>query len=103
MDNLKPNVYEISINRCVPYYLMSSFLYYKGDKHILDDNEFDYLCKRLYDEWDNITHYHKDLLDRDSLRAGTGFELQYNSRIEGAANQWYFDYEQNQKDIKREA
>lgn len=102
MDFEIPNVYEIPINRCVPYYLMSSFLYYKGDKTILEDGDFDYMCKRLYDEWDNITHYHKHLLDKDSLRAGTGYELQYNTRISSAASQWYEDYLEHEKKNKKE-
>lgn len=101
MDFELPNVNEISINRCVSYYLMSSYLYYKGDICILEDNEFDYMCKRLYDEWDNVTHHHKHFIDRDSLKAGTGYELQYNTRIRSAASQWYEDYLEYEKKKKK--
>ena len=45
---------NISINRLVPIYLMSSYLYYELDKSVLTDSQFDYLCKKILDNWDNI-------------------------------------------------
>tara|TARA_R110002153_G_scaffold29711_16_gene91267 strand:+ start:7249 stop:7539 length:291 start_codon:yes stop_codon:yes gene_type:complete len=91
--SLYPNVEEISINRCVPYYLMSSYLYYKQDKSVLHDNDYDSLCKRIIKEWDSITHIHKHFISKESLEAGTGYSNQYTNRIVGAACTWYKDYE----------
>ena len=34
----------------VPYYLMSSYLYYHCDKSVLSDGDYDALGKRLLDE-----------------------------------------------------
>jgi len=87
-----PSVESISINRCVSYFLMSSFLYYEKHENILHDNDFDFVCKRLINEWGDITHHHKHLINLDSLKAGTGYDIKYNNRIIGAANQWYKDY-----------
>ena len=56
---------NISINRLVPIYLMSSYLYYELDKNDLTDSQFDYLCKKILDNWDNINHMHKHLIDKD--------------------------------------
>ena len=69
----------------VPYYLMYSYLYYEKNESIVNDAEYDMICKRLYDEWENVEHYHKHLVDRDSLIAGTGYTIVYNERIKGAA------------------
>ena len=91
--SLYPNINEISVNRCVPYYLMSSYLYYKEDKYVLNDNDYDLLCKRIINEWDSITHVHKHFIDKDSLNAGTGYTNEYNNRIISAACTWYQDYE----------
>lgn len=91
--SLYPNINEISVNRCVPYYLMSSYLYYKEDKFVLHDNDYDLLCKRIIKEWDSITHFHKHFIDLDSLKAGTGYSNEYNNRIASAACTWYNDYE----------
>ncbi len=69
----------------VPYYLMHSYLYYVMNEPIISDIEYDELCKELKDKWDSIEHYHKHLIDKQSLGAGTGYQLQYNKRIENGA------------------
>jgi len=52
---------------------------------IIEDIEYDELCRELKEKWDNVEHYHKHLIDKQSLGAGTGYELQYNKRIERAS------------------
>lgn len=69
----------------VPYYLMHSYLYYVMNEPIISDIEYDELCKELKDKWDSVEHYHKHLIDKQSLGAGTGYQLQYNKRIENGA------------------
>ncbi len=69
----------------VPYYLMHSYLYYVMNEPIISDIEYDELCKELKDKWDSIEHYHKHLIDKQSLGAGTGYQLEYNKRIENGA------------------
>ena len=58
------NVAEISIDRCVAFYLMSSYLYYERDTNVLSDGEYDTLCQRLLAEWKDITHPHKKFLKK---------------------------------------
>ena len=65
------------IDRCVSWYLVHSFLYYQCDTSLISDDEYDMLCKRLFKEWSKIKHKHKKLLDKDSLKAGSGFHLRY--------------------------
>ena len=67
-DNLKRE-------QLVPHFLMHSYLYYIRLQSIITDAEYDKLCKRLSDEWEGVTHHHKHLIDREALRAGTGFYL----------------------------
>ena len=52
---------------------MASYAYYHRDETLLRDETFDQLCKRLGDEWDNITHPHRDVVRREELSAGTCF------------------------------
>ena len=85
---------NISINRLVPIYLMSSYLYYEQDKNVLDDTQFDYLCKKLYDNWDSVEHMHKHLIDKNNLKAGSGYGIKYTNLIVNSANSWY---EQSEK------
>ena len=84
-----PEVTTVEANRLVPIYLMSSYLYYEQDKSVLSDTDYDTLCLRLTQEWDDIEHVHKNLLDLDSLQAGTGYDVKYTQMIEMAALQWY--------------
>lgn len=65
----------------VPYYLMHSYLYYVMNDPIIEDIEYDELCRELKEKWDSVEHYHKHLIDKQSLGAGTGYQLQYNERI----------------------
>ena len=90
----KEFINELSINRLVPYYLMSSYLYYEHDKNVLDDTQFDYLCKKILDNWNDITHIHKHLLDKETLQAGSGYGITYTNMIMSSALKWY---EENKK------
>ena len=69
----------------VPYYLMLSYLYYEKNDPLIDDGEFDKLCKTLLDKFDSIKHMHKSLINKSALAAGTGYDLKYTSMIIGAA------------------
>lgn len=62
-------------NLSVSWYLMASYLYYHRAESLLSDCRYDVLCKQILEWWDEIDHRHKYLLDRDSLKAGTGFYL----------------------------
>lgn len=57
--------------------MVHSFLYYQCDCSVLEDSQFDMLCKHLYENWNKITHPHKYLLTKESLAAGSGFSIAY--------------------------
>mgnify|MGYP003132468977 CR=1 FL=1 len=78
-----------NLNMLVPYYLMSCYLYYECDKNVLSDTQFDNLCKRLLDNWDSINHVHKHLIDKDALKCGSGYDIQYTNLIKRSAIDWY--------------
>jgi len=85
------NIETLHINRLVPFYLMSSYLYYKEDRQVLTDEDFDRLAKRLLDNWDKVEHMHKHLITKEDLQAGTGYAIQYTQRIINAAKSWEID------------
>ena len=83
------NVTEISIDRCVAFYLMSPYLYNERDTNVLSDGEYDTLCQRLLAEWKDITHPHKKFLKKGSLKAGTGYNIKkYPTMVKSAAMMW---------------
>jgi|GEM_PF-5758176 len=94
-----PNVVEISCHRLIPYYLMSSYLYYKKDKSVLSDGDYDVMCKRIISEWKEIKHPHKSLVKKSALEAGTGYNIRrYPTITMSAAEGWYSDWE-NEQDL----
>ena len=80
---IKP--YLTNPNMLVPYYLMFSYAYYKENESLISDSEYDQICRDLITNWDNITHWHKRLLNLESLKAGTGYDIKYPNRVISAA------------------
>ena len=80
---IKP--YLTNKNMLVPYYLMFSYAYYKENESLIPDSEYDQICQDLITNWNDITHWHKRLLNLDSLKAGTGYDIKYPERVVNAA------------------
>jgi NAD-dependent DNA ligase len=65
---------------------MFSYAYYKENESLIPDSEYDQICRDLITNWDNITHWHKPLLNLESLKAGTGYDIEkYPNRVVSAA------------------
>ena len=80
---IKP--YLTNKNMLVPYYLMFSYAYYKENESLIEDTEYDQICQDLITNWNDITHWHKRLLNLESLKAGTGYDIRYPERVVNAA------------------
>lgn len=72
-----------NINMSVPWYLMAAYAYYEEDNPILSDSMFDRLAKKMLKNWDAIEHFHKHVISKDDLKAGS-FLGEYPSRVKGA-------------------
>jgi len=64
---------------------MFSYAYYKENESLIEDAEYDQICQDLITNWNDITHWHKSLLNLDSLKAGTGYDIKYPERVVNAA------------------
>ena len=80
-----PRIWEQNENMLIPYYLMFSYLYYEKNISLIDDAEFDGMCKTLLDKLDTLTHMHKHLVKKESLIAGTGYDIKYTNLIKDSA------------------
>lgn len=83
LDKYAANIITANINMAVPYYLMASYAYYVEDDPIFSDAFYDKLAEIIFKKWNNITHRHRDVIDKDALKAGS-FLGKYPSIIEGA-------------------
>ena len=73
-----------NVNLYVPWYLMAAYAYYVEDDPIISDAVFDGMAKKMLEEWENITHQHKNLITVDDLRAGSLLLVDYPLRVIGA-------------------
>jgi hypothetical protein len=83
LDSYAEDIFAENINMMVPYYLMASYAYYKQDDPIFSDGFYDNLAKSILERWDDITHWHKEYLNKDALEAGS-YLGDYPSIVEGA-------------------
>ena len=78
-------VWEKNPNMLVPYYRMFSYLYYEKDVSLIEDTEFDKLCQTLLEKYDGVEHTHKHLVSKETLTAGTGYDIVYTNMIKDSA------------------
>jgi len=71
LDKHVIKVISNNVHMTVPYYLMASYAYYEKDDPILSDDFYDKLAKKILNQWDDIEHYHKHLLSKEVLEAGS--------------------------------
>jgi len=83
--NVGHRIWDKNPNMLIPYYLMFSYLYYEKDIVLIDDGEFDQMCKNLYDKYDDLEHMHKNLVSKGDLTAGTGYGIKYTNIIKESA------------------
>ena len=75
LDNTLRANWKKAPNVLIAWVLMASYAYYIKDSPILSDEVFDKMCKHLYDRWDDYSHVHKSLIERESLKAGSLYYL----------------------------
>ena len=62
----------------IGWLLMASWNYYQragSVSPLLEDATYDGACKWLYDQWDNIDHKYKNLIDKETLKAGSMYDI----------------------------
>ena len=64
LDNYATQIFDDNKNMMVPWYLMASYAYYKEDDPIFSDAFFDNMGKTMLERWDDITHYHKEYINK---------------------------------------
>ena len=83
LDKEAAALFAKNINMMVPWYLMAAMAYYQEDDPILSDSFFDNMAKTMLEVYDDIEHYHKHLVTKKDLDAGT-YLGEYPSIIKGA-------------------
>lgn len=82
LDQYAAELFAENVNMMVPWYLMASYAYYEQGDPIFSDGFFDEMGKTMLDCWDDIEHFHKNLISKDDLEAGT-YLGKYPERVKG--------------------
>jgi len=62
-------------NMLVPFYLMTSYLYYKENITIVKDETYNFICRSLDNKWKTISHPHKHIIYPHLLKYNSGFAI----------------------------
>ena len=68
-------IQNLSANKLVTLYLMSSYLYYIHDMHPIPDEVYDEICRQLLRKFKDIDHHHGHLITKEALKAGTAYHM----------------------------
>jgi hypothetical protein len=67
-------------NMLIPWWIMAAYAYEVEDDPIISDALFDEIAVRIKNEWDDIDHWHKPLLDRDMVKSAIAIDGKYPTR-----------------------
>jgi len=87
---------ELSLQRQISFYLLLSYGYYERDESLFSDLEFDDLCKILLEKFDEVqssNHPNKDLITKQNLQCGTGYNIKFTERIKSSYESFRKEYE----------
>ena len=84
------DIAAMSPNQLVSWFMIASYAYYRiGDaSNIMTDPTFDFLVKRLKENYDIADHYHKKYITMEHLEAGTGYDIDYPTIVKYAHNSY---------------
>ena len=71
-------------NKLISWFMIASYAYYHLDLNVMSDYDFDYLVKRIIENWENIDHPHKKLIEKSNLDAGSGYDIDFPLMVRGA-------------------
>ncbi|MGX9944815.1 DNA ligase LigA-related protein [Bradyrhizobium denitrificans] len=68
--------------------VIASLLYYRHDHSFMSDGDFDKLCQRIADAWDDLSQVRKFMLGSPGEIRSSGFHVKVTVAAENAAYQW---------------
>lgn len=71
--------FRIKPSSCIGWYCAASYAYYVKDESLLSDPVFDKICLHMLTIWDTLEHRLKSFVPKESLSAGTGYNIAFSS------------------------
>ena len=74
---VRNDIGSMTPNQLVSWFLIGCYAYYELSTPVMADADFDYMVKKLKEQWGNADHPHKDLISETHLDATTGYDIKY--------------------------
>ena len=75
-------------NKLISWFMIASYSYYHLDINVMSDYDFDFLVKRIKENWGEIDHPHKKLIKPTNLDSGSGYDIDFPRMVIGATNDY---------------
>ena len=75
LDSFVRDCFKKNKSSSISFWLIASYAYYCRYESLLSDTTFDKLSKWLLDNMDSLGHINKELITKDMLVAGSGYNL----------------------------
>lgn len=79
----------VNIPKLISEYLIHSYIYYERGTSVISDAAYDQIVEELLDNYSKVRasdHPHKHLILKDSLKAGTGYDIKYPTIVRVTGN-----------------
>lgn len=74
-DEVVRECFKKNKNTCISWWLTCSYCYYIRHDSLMSDEAFDKMCKWMLENYDSLEHNNKNLITKEMLSAGSGYNL----------------------------
>jgi hypothetical protein len=95
LDNYVRECFKINPASTFSWFLICSYAYYQRYESLLGDSTFDKMCEYMLKNYDTLEHVNKDLVTKDMLSAGSGYNLResdYPLRVQVISDELIREY-----------
>lgn len=75
LDEYVRGCFKVNPSSVISWFLMCSYAYYRRYESLMSDPAFDNMCKWALANYDSIEHVNKDLVTKEMLGVGSGYNL----------------------------
>jgi len=95
LDNYVRECFKINPASTFSWFLICSYAYYQRYESLMSDTAFDKMCEYMLKNYDTLEHVNKDLVTKEMLSAGSGYNLKesdYPLRVQVISDKMIREY-----------
>lgn len=95
LDSFVRGCFKVNPSSTISWFLICSYAYYIRFESLMSDEAFDKMCKFILGKYGNLEHTNKDLVTKEMLTPGSGYNLKdedYPLRVKIVSEQLIREY-----------